>query len=382
MRLFFLLCLSVMSSSCVSLKAKKAQSKWQAVESAPSLECHTWPKRERDLEIKEVMPLRDRTSGFLVTGLSRQAAHMHYFVGFRSDTEVDVNKAVTLEIGRDGVLLGGYDDGNGPIAVVSRAKGSSEYVIERRTISNNVVVASQSFQGPPPRDGLITAGLRGIWIALRGEDDQVRIHGLAKRAKDLVRLDLVILAEIPVIVSAGNTDLALIRSDQSTSVLTAYTLRFDNVPSAAVSLPLPIQDQLESWHAAGSGNQLTIGFVDGDSLVGRAEVKSMFTTVQDGVITTGQVSGQKLGDQHISEPIVASHRGVTDMFFSAWFDGESTIARYRNGGHQLGKPSYSGVFSKETRLSDVFSDTSSHDQFALLRRRLASGYNFELCELN
>jgi hypothetical protein len=64
-----------------------------------------------------------------------------------------------------------------------------------------------------------------------------------------------------------------------------------------------------------------------------------------------------------------------------WVDEESTIGRYKIAGGQLGKPMYSGIFPKGSRVMAAFTRQKEGDLFVVVRHKHEEGWGYRICEL-
>jgi hypothetical protein len=88
-----------------------------------------------------------------------------------------------------------------------------------------------------------------------------------------------------------------------------------------------------------------------------------------------------LKDVHVSDPVfLASAKGLQVLTLN-WVDDESTIARYVVAGGTVGKPVYSGIFPKGSRIVDAFAGNDPSDTFVMMRHKNDTNWIFQLCKL-
>jgi hypothetical protein len=148
-------------------------------------------------------------------------------------------------------------------------------------------------------------------------------------------------------------------------------------------MPLDIdaQSQVESWSAAQFGGGTYLAFVDGDSMIGQADLKISYVNSVDGATAVKWTKASPLKDVHVTEPVfLASAKGLEVLLLN-WIDEESTIARYMVAGGTVGKPAYSGIYPKGARIVDAFTGESPDDLYVVTRHRDDTRWAFNICEI-
>lgn len=387
MRRIHLLLLAGSVAGCAGFGGPKTKSEWSVLAASEGAECAEWPMRDRDLQLNHVALVQSGPSrGFVVSGQNRAAGAMHYYVPFDGDVELDTDSFVTMDLGRAAILLGGTTVGGQDLAFVGRA-ASGKSTLEVRSVVDNVVRYKGPLADVEIEEGSVTAVDGGAWINMRTEDGTHR----------LAYVDLVSVGKIesrPVAGAIGGESLRVVpRPGKSDGVLAVWKqgetgqpfkaiwVAKDGKAGSPVALDFAVASQAESWAAVGYGGSYYLAVVDGDSLVGQSDLKIAQVNWSDGSAQVRWTKASPLTDEHVTEPIFAvTDRGLEAMVLK-WIDEESTIARYMVAGGTVGKPRYSGIFPKGSRIMEAYSEADGDDLFVVTRNRGEVGWVFRICEM-
>lgn len=374
------------ASACVS-SGPKPVSGWEVLASAESARCAAWPLREKDFGVKEVLLAEGGAPGFVVSGIKRNTAPMHYYAPFDNDPSLDVETFHNLDLGRGAVLLGGSTAGGRELAFVARNAGG-QATLEVRTVRDNIV----RFKGPlanvAVEEGYAVATARGAWLSVAGDDGSYRLAYVDLAGKMSIKAVPAATRSEPsrVLVNAAQPKGALLvwregkeGEQPSKEPFKAQWVTTEGEAESAVELDVPIASQVESWSATRYGGGYYLAFVDGDSLIGSSELKVTHLNWDDNAARVRWTKAVKQVDEHVTEPMfLVSGRGL-EVLVLKWIDEESTIARYMVASATVGKPSFSGIFPKGSRVLAAFAGDG--DAFVLIRSRGESGWIFRVCEI-
>ncbi len=390
MRLIPLGFLVVALAGCQLLGGRKTNSGWVVLEKTTGVECGFWPKQEKDLAVNELMLARGAKRGILSAGIKRDGSPNHYYLPFDDEVELEPETMIPLKLGRNAVLLGGAHAGGKPIVdvafnVLDKA-GVEKSTFEVRNAKDNLV----RFKGELLPTSVVSGSVTTIgdvqWLVVKREDGDFGVArvGLTKEKFDLQVVPNLAFKDKPVILAApgGKEGLALGRegTDQ-TRPFTVRKLGADGRAGNPVSIDLKVDNGVESWDAVQYGTGYNIAYVDGDSLIGQAELKVAGFNWKDDAVNTGWSKGVILKDVHVSDPVfLATSKGLQVMTLN-WVDDESTIARYGVAAGSLGKPVYSGIFPKGSRIVEAFNGNDPSESFVIMRHKDDSSWSFKLCRL-
>lgn len=380
------LAVAALLAGCVGTGKRKAQSGWVVLDKAEKTECAPWPMREKDLAVSEVSLVSGtKSKGFMVAGQKRDTSAMDYYVRFQGDAQLDPERIQAMELGRNAVPLGGAGAGGKTLVMIAKNTGMGA-TLEVRSTDKNVVLSATELSSLPVQEGRALPGTGGTWLLYKTDDGAFHAAWV-----DLAKLDKIAVkalppswGERPVLIPQTSKPGALVISKEGDAgkPFKAQWLGTDGTAEAALPLDLPVASGVESWSAAGYMGSLYVAYVDGDSLVGAAELKVATLTWDAGPSVKGTKSSP-LKDEHVTQPVfLASAKGL-EVLVLKWVDEESTIGRYLVAGGNLGKPAYSGLFPKGTRIVEAFTGDSPDDVFVVTRHRIPddSRWAFRICEL-
>jgi hypothetical protein len=368
------------AAGCTTLGKPKTVSRWAVLDKAEDVECAPWPMRNKDLRIDELHYVGGVSPGFVVSGVKRDGGAMFYWAPFRGEVELEPESFVNLPLGRGAVVAGGGATSGAPYVALlqNAAKGA---VLEVRGIRDNVVRLKSALSESDIKDAWTVNADFGAWVTYRKDDNDVYMLFL----RDKPRLAALKAAgatfkEVPVVLPVkGKLEAVTVRKEGGG--IMARTVSADGQSSSDAPIDVKIDQELESWSAASHNGQHYVGYVDGDSLVGQAALKLSQVTLGDGSASVAWTRSTPLKDLHASEPVFVGARGALHLLVMQWVDEESTIGRYKVAGGQLGKPIYSGIFPKGSRVMAAFTSQKEGDLFVVVRHKHDEGWGYRICEL-
>ncbi len=386
MRTFLLMILAALLPGCVTSGGHKTTSGWLVLDKAAEARCAPWPKHEKDLQTDEVLFVPGLKKGFLSSGLKRDASPQNYFAPFNGEPQVEEDDLVPMALGRSSVLLGGMTIGGRPAAVVVHNVSEGKSTIEVRTVSDNVVKFKADLAAFNAIEGSVTPSAGGYWVLFKSEENEYRIAFIDMRkpsAPALRSVANVSFKDKPqVVASAAKPGAIVVWLDGSTGKpFKAQQLTEEGVAGIATVWDVAVAAQVESWSVTQHAGSYYVAFVDGDSLVGQADLRISQLNWGDGAVAVRWTKNVPIRDIHVTEPVfLASSKGLEVLLLN-WVDEESTIARYILAGGNIGKPAYSGVFRKGTRIVDAFTGKSADETYVITRHRDDTRWGFQICEI-
>ena len=369
-------------------------SKWHVLQGATQLTCENWPRRDRDLQIDDIGVIKGGTPGFLVSGLRRDGQPLQYFTPFDNDVKIDPDRRVELTFGRGAILAGGISPKSGVIdAVVVRGVGADPQVetrVELRAIPSNLLVAQASLGASSVSEATVHRSGQGAYVVLKTDGHQFRLAyvDLSKPARPRVTAVAGFASgERPVLAVDPNRrgGWAVWREGDSQGSLRAMALEGERSISSVMTLDLQVSGDIEAFSAYNGGDQLLVAWIEGDSLVGQAELKVALlqrTPKGNQGLKRRWLRTVALRDVHASDPVFLRTAEGPEVAMLNWIDEESTLARFAIGPSSLGRPTYTGIFPRGARVLDTFPENAAAtDSYVLIRYREGEQWRHRLCEL-
>jgi hypothetical protein len=355
------------------------KSDWVVLDKAEGLKCAVWPQRDRDLQINDI-EFFSQSRKFLVRGVNRNTSGFAYSKSFDDDYEVDVDEVVNFEVGRAGEVVGLTGAAGADQFVVLEDKGGKTQV-EFRNAKTNVVERMFTVSGADLTGAGVHPTPAGTWIVLKSEDQSLQYvfsgSGGSKDTKPVVApLRIRETPKVSVLTKDGSLVLVTVADRQKTG-FEMTQLMPDGKVKGPDSIPLKAAYQIESFATVVSGNDLYLAFVDGDSLVGESSLKLAKIGLGGGVKWT---KSEPLKNVHVNEPVFVLSKKGMELLVLKWVDEESTIARYMVTPDGLGKPGYSGIFKRGSRIINAFGPDQGRI-YTLTRSKGQKGWEFLLCRL-
>jgi hypothetical protein len=383
MRWFLPVLLAVGASACTTLGGRKTASGWYELQKAADVNCGRWPLRDKDLQLDDLILAPGAHPGVLASGLKRDASPLHYFSPLKGEVKADPDEFVSLDLGRQAIIVGGVGGAQPLVLVVRNLPGKA--MLQVRTVKDNVVKYEGQLAGYNIVEGSTVLDAGGAWISFKDEDNNHHLAFVAlKGGKISHRLVAgVSLREKPWILAQPSRPGALVvwADPDGPKPFKIQPVGDDGALGAMQPLDIVVASQVESWSAARTPGGDYLAFVDGDSLVGQAELKISYFNWADGGASVTWTKASPLKDVHVTEPVfVVTGKGVEVQLLN-WIDEESTIARYMVAAGAIGKPSFSGVFPKGTRIVEAFTGETPEDVLVITRHRDDTRWAFDVCEL-
>jgi len=382
---FISILLLVYLAGCTTPGGHETTSGWSALLHSSKVECSIWPLRDKDLQIDDLTWIGGRKPGFLLAGLKRDASPLNYFAPFSGDEAVDPEQFASLNLGPHAVMLGGGTAGGQNMVVVAHNSGGKS-TFDVRSLASNIVKYKGDLGPFQVVEGNVTQAKGSLWLSVKSEDNiyhLVQINTAQPGKWGSKALASPTYNEQPKLLGgeAGGGVTVLWKEGDTGKPLKLQVLHADGSMDAAITLDLQVTSQMESWSATNHAGIIYLALIDGDTMIGQAEVK--VAAVYQGSAGTGVkwTKAIQLRDTHAQEPIfVATNRGLEVLVLN-WIDEESTIARYMIAGANIGKPTYSGVFQKGSRILEAFAGPDQNDAFVVTRSRNDKRWAYQLCKI-
>lgn len=385
MRWFLVAILSGSLVGCVTGGGHKTKSGWSVLQKADNARCAPWPKRSQDLQINELNVIPGTKKGMIANGLKRDASPQNIYAAFNDDPQIDAEDLLTINVGRAGLVIGGTTFGGRPAAVVVQNVAENKAALEIRTVTDNVVKFKGDLATVNVIEGSVVPSKGGLWVVFKSEENEYRVSflDLRKPTAPALKASSVKLSDRPELIAQSTRPGVVVAWKQGDAgkPFKAEQLSEDLGQGSASSLDIEVKDTVESWTAVQHAGAYYLAIVEGDSLVGQAALKISQISWGDGSPSVKALKPVEIRDIHVSDPVfLASSKGLEVLLLN-WVDEESTIARYMVAGGMVGKPSYSGIFPKGTRVAHAFTGSDAGDRFVVTRHKSDNQWSFNICEL-
>lgn len=358
------------------------KSDWVVLDSAESIDCSSWPLREKDLGIDEIS-FYPASKSFLVQGTSRNTSSFSYQIPFDDDYRVDLDGVPSFQIGRAAVVAGLSKIGDLDQVIVFEEKQGKTHV-QFRSSKSNVIDASFVIPEAELVPTGVYVGSAGVWISYKNGEQLIRFLFVDPRQGKLVKATLAgaKFKEQPKIVLLDkNSSLVLLSiADKAKRKLQLSLINTAGLVSGPSELAIKATSQIESFAIQAINDDLYLAFIDGDSLVGESVLKLAKISLSGDTAAIRWTKVEPLRNVHVNEPVFVSSGKSLELLLLKWVDEESTIARYMVTPDSLGKARHVGIFQRGSRIMDTIASESA-DVFTITRSKGQDRWEYQLCRL-
>lgn len=390
MQQFTVVLFVVAISGCAVFSGQKTTSGWATLDKSESVKCSRWPLREKDLAIDEIFVVGKPAIGFLATGVKRDGSPLRLFATFNGDTEVEKSSLRELPLGRSAIVAGGFAAAGMPMVTLlqnEHVRNQNKAVAELRTVADNIVRFKVDLtNGIDVISGELTTMSDSTWLAFRRENGGHAILRFAAKGAGKISATTVSdvsFDEAPALIQDGSGQgiLAIRSEHEARQPFWARSISQDGAASSEQRLEFSIASQLESWSVVNHEGRHYLAVIDGDSLIGQAQLRVAALKQEDERPMVAWIKDLPLKDVHVTEPVFLPTATGLQVLLLKWVDEESTIARYNLAGDNLSQPSYSGIFPKGARIVRAFAGADSDDAYVIVRHRDDTRWIFQICSI-
>jgi|GEM_PF-4362702 len=387
MKKCWLLCLLL--TDYATSEDPKRKSEWADLDEAESVNCAYWPIQKQDLALNELITAGEPVAEGLVASMRmRNSSVGFYYAPFGGKVKLDPAEFRKLDFGRGALPIGGIRmHGKLLIAVVQHRQSRS--VLELRSVETNAVLSTVEPLPGPVVSGAIFPVEGGFWLSLKHHEQSSSIGfvGLdsAFAAKPIWYAGLKLEFNPTILPIHKSADAIAVlfnavaagrgRKDVFSIVKVSRNGSFSD-PKA---LTVKIDAEVESYSAIGFNGHYYLAYIDGDSMVGQAKIRTAKFSWADSPVIIGEDS-RSLGDAHVSEPLWLLSENSIFVGILKWVDEESTFATYKLAQSKITGSKSSGVFAKGSRIIDRFQSKNGQN-FLVVRARDNEIWRYRLCQL-
>ncbi len=370
----------------------KVESEWATLQSASNVSCKPWKRNDDVLSVKSIDIFNGKPQGFLTSVALRNGQSALEYADFKQS--LSVSPMVRRNFGTRTGLVSGFGDSQAIYAVVSKnlKEGSK---LEIRTMPDNVVRYTAIGLPVNIRSLEVYPAKNGAWLSFRAGHPDTAVEELGyqfaylptKLNQQDIRLTAVPSQPIDTfqaqIISNPNHLNALVVWKPKGQSHRHFNIAEISPGKKPVFEPKEVdvsaEHEIESWTAGAAKEGLTLSYVDGDSLIGQANLKVVKLSWDQQYATTEWLKSKSLLNEHVSDPVWVSGSNKGFILIPKWVDNESTIALYHVGNQGFENAEAVGVFPRGLRVVDAFWDD---DIYALIRFRENQEWQFQLCQIS
>lgn len=372
--------LPLMLIGCVGFGTPKTSSKWAILSKTKELNCDAWPIREKDLRIDEIKYFRGEEPGFIVSGMKRNGNSMSYWAPFKRGVKLNSKTFINIPTDGDIVVAGGGSINKDPSVglIVNRMRSSA---FEIRAIKTGKIKFQSDIRQSNIKDAWLVENLPNSWLITHKDDNDAHVFLL--RTNPDISLSFVpgaVFKEPPIVLATYGLERAISLRFKQNKII-GRTLTMDRHPQEDFELDLSIKEEIESWTATGYRDDYFVSYVDGDSIVGRAELRLSRLRIDGGGAVTSDFPPATLKDVHVGQPVFVTTSTGLSLLLMQWMDDESTIARFDISHSGLEAPVYTGIFPKGGRIVATIADEKDEDVFVVVRHKNNDEWSYQICEL-
>ena len=393
-----ILLFSLVLVGCVSPENGPVKSQWAELDQVERVNCAAWPLSKSDLGVEAVVPLEvGDTDGLIASVRLRTNRLAHYYAPFAGKVTLDPDDFSRLNLGEGAVVLGAVRIGSQTHMAVMQQR-FEKAVLELRSVPSNEVVAI--LEGLPGEisTGSVLSSKNGFWLLIkhheqhsslffvRFESPAVKSGQVLSQKLSAVKFEALKLTSLPVILQKAHTDeIYLVNFDSVAAgkgrkdVFSVGRADGSGQFSSLKNMPVKVESEVESFSAFAHQGQYYLGYIDGDSMVGKARLRvSRFVWESSPVVADS--ASVVLEDVHVSDPIWIPGGTELSVGVLKWVDEESTLASYKVQAGALVNSNAAGIFQKGSRITGVFG-TKNGQNFLVMRSRETNTWKFRLCHL-
>ncbi len=392
-----LLCMALMS--CVH--NQKIESNWQDLRDAEKLPCGEWPLKEKELAVRKLQafPLKGGNVFLHAAVQKKDGNQADYRIIWKDSKSLSESDGVLVNTPPQSFVAGYGILGNENVIVIVKNDSLKNLAsVEVRSFDAKKVLYQSFPLARQIEDAKIVFTPTGFWMTYRYIDINDKSEGGERLSKIVFlkpqmasRLSSTTfnLSSFPVMPSLvhspekGKVIVSWLDESQEKYRVATIVLEETGKFSKMHFLDLEVERQIESWASFVYRNNFYVAVVDGDSLVGIANLNVGIFNYQN-MFSKEVIIKENLGKMHMSEPLFYSYNGLLWLSLVKWFDEESTLATYRVYSGMLKREPLRGQFKKGSVVmgSIPLAKAGSSDGFLILRsKREDDFWTYKICEV-
>ncbi len=392
MRFFAIIISGLICTTCTTKMSQNLTSGWSVLRDTSSVKCTSWPLRDGELALDNMLMLPGGVPGFVAEVRMRNQSRRIAHANFAGSEAIDTNAIETIPLPSGAQVLGSAQWYDKQYVAVSQMK-NGKTVLDLRQFPRNIVQFSGASFGHPIAAARLAGGNSGVWMTYKVgaenrsvEETPAALTFLKAAGKsDLAaKMFAINFGDFPALLpQKGTSTMLAIWQDVGEGGGKFKIAKFNEDGSVAgpQQLALPVNHAVESWAAVVNNNYNLLAYVDGDSMVGQASIKIAKISWNETVPVVNWVRTRSLSDIHVADPVWVAGSENAYLLIPKWVDEENTVASYKVGADDIDAMAASGVFPKGTRVESGFYDIKNAKVYAVLRQRASVGWRYDLCQL-
>lgn len=395
----YILCLLTITA-CQSDPASQTTSSWDTLKTAQKAECFSWPKPPKDLDVSEVVPITGTVKGgFLALGRARNTKPIQYYTDFAGTGAFEAEDLKLLNWGNKTQFAGMIPGGQKSYAVTERVVNGKPQIEIRESHSGKVITSIQHSLGEVEHLR-VHPGTDGFWFLFKRMIEETSVEDtpaevafvtLPRRgtaASIRVFPDVKIYGQPMFLALPSKKDVLVAWLDSGTSEKAKkpeFKLQSFNQSgpvAAETSLKMSATEDPSNWAMEQFGPNHLLAYVDGDSLMGSANLKVALFKWDRGIAKIKWIKTKSLANEHAAYPVLSVRGPQAHVFILKWLDKESTVAAYKVTQEDVTAIGTFGVFPEGTMLKEAFVPAQGKQPHAILRARKGAMQQYTVCRFD
>lgn len=367
--------------ACTHFERSERKSSWAKLDQAVKVECLEWPIQKRDFQIADIWHLDGKSPGFVVGILQKTGAKRFYWYPLSAGSKKWLASRHFLNI-EAAAIIAGTANLRGEPGVLFFSNKKNKSALEFLSLSAKKL----SSIGEIPRATVSEAWLLDqkdtLWILSKIHNEKIYLSHLGKHNNyRLERLEKAIFNEKVDLLSRQEVGKIFIVKSNLPKI-SVHSASIEDGLGGEISIPLTPAHGLESVAGISIGDSLHLAYIDGDSLVGNANLRLAKFEQNDRQSRLTEIKNFEINDTHVSEPVFVKNRVGMSLLSMQWVDAESTLALYPVSEGKALDPRYFGIFPAGSHLLSGFVDENTGDIVLIIRRKTTDRMAHELCKIS
>lgn len=398
--LYFLIVTLWFCNACINT-TKNFESSWKVLKTAATISCKKFiPNNSKIIEKMWFLENNSLSNfpvieGFLYQTISFSGIRNYYYLDFTKNTTININNAISKDIGIDNVIAGvGKLFNNKYILVIKKTKNNS--ILQLRNLDDNALKTSYKLKNSNIIWAKTLFVKNGIWLLYKNKNKHnlneanenlniqiLFIHVSSDLKLKIINYDINLIDNIKAINIYDNNIIIIgYNLDKSTKNTFNYLyLNSTNTTIKKQQLNIKLNEAVESWDIQKFGSYLFITYVEGDSLIGMSNLNVGLLKIVDKDINVQWIKSKSLLNEHVANPKLLIKHNKFIIAIPKWIDMESVLGIYDGDISGISSSKAVGIFKYNTYILTFFSHINLQDLYILLRIKQEEQFTYNLCKL-